>query len=153
MIGDYSIRLEDVVRKHGKVQVITFMFYVEPGVRDMEILRLGLDGYFTVQDLDSETISMIEDLPPEKRIEAIARKFSQHQSLLIFYISAEEIDEETGRAFDVNRGWMMRFMFVDVDCGDGEIFRKEIADYLSTGLGELRIQHQLIETKEVVIDV
>ena len=96
---------------------------------------------------------MIEDLPPEKRVEAITRRFAQHQSQLNYYISAEQIDEETGRAFNVNRGWMMRFMFVDVDCGDGELFRKEIADYLSTGLGELRIEHQLIEVKEVVFDV
>ena len=35
MMGDYNITLEDVLRKHGKAQVITFMFYVEPGTRDM----------------------------------------------------------------------------------------------------------------------
>lgn len=152
MMGDYTITLEDVIRQHGKVEVITFMFYGEPGTRDMEILKLGIDGYFTVQDLDRETMSMIEDLPPGKRIEAITRKFLQHNSQLSYYISAEEIDEETGRAFEVNRGWMVRFMFVDIDY-DGTTFRTEMADYLSTGLGELRIEHKLIDSKEVNFDV
>lgn len=152
MMGDLTSTLEDVVRQHGKVEVITFMFYVEPGTRDLDILRLGIDGYFSVKDLDQETMDMIESLPPGKRVKAITETFLQHESKLSYYISAEEIDEETGRAFDVNRGWMMRFMFVDIDY-DATLFRDEIAEYLSKGLTELRIAHEIIETKEVIFNV
>ena len=79
------------------------------------------------------------------------KEMQELNDTLYYYISAEEIDEETGRAFDVNRGWMVRFMFVEVE--GGEIFREAMADYLDKGLNELRIEHDLLDVKEVKFNV
>jgi hypothetical protein len=109
----YEINLEEVIAEYGGADIISFMFYVEPGERDLIILKSG-----------------IEDVYKD-----------------IYFVDAKEIDETTARAFDVKRGWLVRFIFVT------DIKEANMADWISKGLDELRIKYELLEVKEVVNDV
>jgi len=109
----YEVNITDIISKYGGADIITFMFYAEPGHRDLIILKSG-----------------IEDVYNDK-----------------YFIDAREIDEETAKAFDCKRGWLIKFIFIK------DIKETNMADWISKGLDELRVKHELLEVKEVVSNV
>jgi len=58
--GNYDTSLEEVLNKHGRADIIAFMFYAQPGVRDMAILHEGIedvyrgDYYVNITEIDDD---------------------------------------------------------------------------------------------------
>lgn len=109
----YDINIRDIVSRYGGCDLIRFMFYAEPGHRDLAILKSGIEDIY------------------------------KHP----YYVGIEEITEKDARTFDVKRGWLISFVFTF----DIKEFR--MAEWISQGLDELRVKHELIEVREIVSNV
>ena len=113
--------IREIKNKYPMMKVFSFMFYGQPGVRDMEILEMGI-------------------------AEAIRNEIFSSP----LYILAEEINEEEARAYDVNRGWLIRFVFPkpkgytrmkgQYSNHDDDWWK----EFLSDGLTELRVEHKFL---------
>ena len=61
--GTYETTLEEVLGRHGACDVVSFMFYAQPGIRDMAIINEGIttiyhgDFYINVTEIDSDLAS------------------------------------------------------------------------------------------------
>lgn len=64
-----------------------------------------------------------------------------------YFIDAQEINEETARAYEVYRGWKLSFIFVK------DIKELEMAKWISSGLEQCKIKYDLIEVREVISNV
>ena len=54
-----------------------------------------------------------------------------------YFVKVEEITEEQARAYDVKRGWLITFIFTY------DIKETKMAEWISMGLDELRVKHEL----------
>jgi hypothetical protein len=126
---NYDSELEEVLGYWPKVKVFSFMFYGQPGLRDMEILELGITSCF-YDDLSYELL--------ERPV----------------VILAKEIDEDTARAFDANRGWLIKIVFPLVEEWFSlPEFEQKWINFISDGFKELRVEHKFISSEEVESNV
>ena len=109
----YDINITKIVSEYGGCDLIRFMFYAEPGHRDLIILKSGIEDIY------------------------------KHP----YFVGIEEITEESARAFNVKRGWLISFVFTY------DIKEYKMAEWISQGLEELRVKHDLVEVREIVSDV
>ena len=109
----YDIDISEIVNKYGGCDLIRYMFYAEPGHRDMIILKSGIEDVY------------------------------KHP----YFVGVEEITEEDARAYNVQRGWLISFVFTF------DIKESKMAEWISQGLDELRVKHELVEVREIVSDV
>ena len=56
----FSLRLEEVLEEYKQAKVFAFMFYAQPGIRDMAILQQGMSIYPVDSTILAEEIT--EDL-------------------------------------------------------------------------------------------
>ncbi len=113
----YDETMEELQTKYPSMKVFSFMFYGQPGIRDMEILEMGVVN----------VISLGNDSIPHP---------------MPLHILVEEINEEAARAYDENRGWLIRFVFPKMDYPliDDDWWK----EFLSDGLTELRVEHKFL---------
>ena len=72
----------------------------------------------------------------------------------VVFINIDKIDEEKSEMYDINRGWNVKFMFPIIDYRRFSVWdAKHIPSFISDGLSALRIEHKLLEAKEVKKDV
>ena len=123
----YSITIEQLQGMYPKMKVFSFMFYVQPGIRDMEILELGIRG-------------MLNAMP----------EYGKPNYPL--HILAEEINEEAARAYNVNRGWLIRFVFPYINEEESliTISNQSWEEFISGGLDELRIEHKYLFVEDLL---
>ena len=135
----YDETMEELQHWYHWMKVFSFMFYGQPGVRDMEILEMGIKG--ALWDANGEILDKLGFLK-----ESEYGDYSLH-------ILVEEVNEEAARAYDVNRGWLIRFVFPSF--GFGKLQYPIIEDewwkeFLSDGLTELRVEHKFLFAEEII---
>ena len=120
----YNMSLNEVLEEFSAARIFAFMFYAQPGLRDMAILQQGM----AIHPADST-------------------------------ILAEEVTEDLARAYDLNRGWFVRFVFSttppfqsDTDEWDDEVIEGMVS-YLTEGLTELRVESKYLFTEVVESNV
>jgi len=114
-------------------KLFSYMFYGQPGIRDMEILAGGIRFAYNNDDYNGEIISF--------------DKFMQlnANTSMPLHILAEEISEDQARIYDVNRGWLIRFAF-GLSPKRSDDFWKE---HISLGLKELRVEHKFLFIEDI----
>ena len=115
--------LNEVLKEFPAARIFAFMFYAQPGLRDMAILQQGM----AIHPANST-------------------------------ILAEEVTEDLARAYDLNRGWFVRFVFsTDFVDSDKEEWDDEIIQgmvtYLTEGLTELKVECKYLFTEVVESNV
>ncbi len=66
MSFNYDITLDEVLNSHGRADIVSFMFYAQPGVRDMAILNEGITDvyrgtyYINLTEIDDELAEMYD---------------------------------------------------------------------------------------------
>jgi len=79
----YEINVEDILIKYGGADIITFMFYLEPGHRDLIILKSGIeDVYDDEYFIDAREVN-----------EITAKTFNIHRGWLVKFIFVKDIKE------------------------------------------------------------
>lgn len=130
--------VEELQELYPCMKVFSFMFYGQPGIRDMEILEMGIRT--SIQNMPEIIPNQIAGLPQATDIP--------------LHILAEEINEEAARAYDVNRGWLIRFVFpmtfIEGVNGGLDIKDDWWKEFLSDGLKELRIEHKFLFVEELI---
>lgn len=71
----------------------------------------------------------------------------------VVFINIDKINEEKSEMYDINRGWNVKFMFPIIDYHEKFSDEFPIPLFISDGLSALRIEHKLLEAKEVKKDV
>ena len=117
----YNMSLNEVLEEFSAARIFAFMFYAQPGLRDMAILQQGM----AIHPADST-------------------------------ILAEEVTEDLARAYDLNRGWFVRFVFSTTPATrvhwDDEVIEGMVS-YLTEGLTELRVESKYLFTEVVESNV
>ena len=114
---DYHKTLAELQEMYSSMRMYSYMFYAQPGVRDMAILEDGIKLL-----LDNEKLS------------------------LAFNIVIDEINEEAARAYNVNRGWLIRFAFPISEGLPNDDFW---TDFISSGLRQLRVEHRFLSAEQI----
>jgi|TARA_R110000824_G_scaffold283693_3_gene472059 hypothetical protein len=116
----YSKSLNEVLEEYKSAKIFAFMFYAQPGLRDMAILQQGMAIH-----------------PTESTI------------------LAEEVTEDLAKAYDLNRGWFVRFVFCHDESWEEGMptdfhspMEKAMVSYLSEGLDELSVEHKFLFVEE-----
>jgi len=63
---NYNTTIEEVLNSHGRADIVSFMFYAQPGIRDMAILNEGITDiyrgkyYINLTEIDDDLAEMYD---------------------------------------------------------------------------------------------
>lgn len=123
MATEYNVNLEYLKGIYPNMKMFSYMFYSEPGKRDIQILEKGIKNVIPLEMFGTFKGTPDEEYP--------------------LWIMLENITQEEANAYGVNRGWLIRFYFpylsdekvIDEDWWKG---------FISGGLDALRVEHKFI---------
>jgi hypothetical protein len=121
----YSLRLEEVLEEYKQAKVFAFMFYAQPGIRDMAILQQGMSIY----PVDSTILA-------EEITEDLAEFYSLNRGWFVRFVfnQSGNIDSPGLPATEA-------------------LLDTAMTSYLSEGLDELKVEHKFLFVEEVESNV